>query len=49
MNRNDTNAVRDVESAYSRNKEPTPRMRELAARLLRNAIPDPTNGATHYL
>lgn len=48
MNRNGTNAVRDVDGAYSRNQEPTSRMRELAGRLLRHEIPDPTNGATHY-
>lgn len=48
MSRNNTNSVSDVETAYSRNQEPTPTMHRLAERLLRNEIPDPTNGATHY-
>ena len=48
MSRNNTNSVSDVDHAYSRNQAPTQTMRDLAGRLLRGEIPDPTNGATHY-
>jgi hypothetical protein len=48
MRRNGTARVKDVWSGYSRNQPPRPWAIRLAAKILRNELADPTNGATHF-
>ena len=48
MERNDTDNVSDVWSAYSHNQTPTSKILELARDLLSGQIIDNTGGATHF-